>query len=145
MKVTGPQAVLYCNAYLALEDIPLDNARGFAALDVQEALLPIAQKFQKRQQALQKERRAIIYRHSGDGSGKLDYKNPDEKDEAKKLILFRDEFAAEAEFEVWAAKAEEWDAQEFEVELKLLPANFFEPLKDVPQKIRTGFKPFLVK
>lgn len=142
MKYTGHQAVAFCAGYNALDDIALDNARGFAAWDVRAILLPDAEKFQKRQQALQKERLAIIKKHSANEKGEIQYRNPNEPDETRRLVLFRDEAAAQAEFDAWSVKAEELDAFEFEAEVPLLPKTFFDGLT-LPQKVRTGFKPFV--
>ena len=144
MKYTGQQAVAFCNGYNALEDTALDNTRGFAAWDARAILLPDAEKFLKRGQALQKERLAIIKRHSANEKGEIQYRNPNEPDETKRLVLFRDVAAAQAEFDTWGEKADELDAFEFDGEVPLLPKTFFDGLT-LPQKVRTGFQPFLAK
>ena len=144
MRLTGPQAVAYCRSYDLLEEVALDNDRGMAALDTREPLLGIVEKFQQRQKAIQKERVALIKALSADAAGNIQYQNPDEKDETKRVVLFRDVAEAEQRFEEWLAKAVELDAFILEAEIPLLPADFFNGLT-VQQKIRTAFKPFLAK
>jgi len=148
MKLTGPEIATFCQGYLGLEDCELDNDRGMQAAEAYAALLTQAQAFQLRQRALQKDRQRIVNDQAKkDRKGNIEYGDSPTGKPEHRPVLWKDTARAEAAFEAWQNKADEFDRRQIEVDVKPFPDTFFAlptPVT-VKQSVRTAFLPLLAK
>lgn len=146
MKLTGTQCVQFCAGYVRLEEITLDNDRGMAAAELYAAVLPKAQAYQSRQQALFKERDGIVKRYAQKNEkGEVTYTNPNDPNPNNRLVVWDNREQADAAFDIWREKAEALDKRVILIAAEPLPADFFakpEPLQ-VVQSVRTAFMPLM--
>lgn len=148
MKLSGPQIVTFCNGYLGLEEVELDNDRGNRAAEMYALLLTKAQAYRVRQMSLQKERQRMLKDHAQtDARGQIKYGESPTGLAKDRPVLWKSESAAEKAFDAWAKKADEFDRALMDVDAQPFPDDFFakpNPIT-VKQSVRTAFFPLMVK
>lgn len=146
IKFTNEQVVKFLAASEKLSEVSLDNVRGDLAanLHAEATLKHLA--YQYRAKSLEKERVKLLKDHAQhDAKGEIKYGDHD--DPAKRPVLWKNQKAADAAFNVWVAKMEALNTQIVELDLKPLPDDFFAKPAEIEVKhaVRIGFLPVMAK